>query len=294
MFNGCYHGTVDDTFVDLHAGRATARASLLGQVHELTAHTRVVEFNDLDALEDALRPGDVACLLAEPAMTNIGMVLPDAGYWSEAQALLRRHGTLLALDETHTLSSGPGGCTRADGLTPDLWIAGKALGGGLPCAAYGFSAELAQRAQRAKREAVPGHSGIGTTLGASALAMAALRAMLSEVMTDEAHARMDARATRLAHGLQASITARGLPWCVTQLGARTEFQFAAQAPKNGTQASAAFDPALESLLHLSLLNRGLLITPFHNMLLTCPETPEADVDRLVCAFDAIVDTLQAH
>lgn len=293
VFNGCYHGTVDDVFVDLVNGIPTARDSLLGQVHDVTAHTRVVEFNDLDALDAALSDGMVACVLAEPALTNVGMVLPTPGFWAAAQAICRRTGTLLAIDETHTISSGPGGCTRAWEMSPDLWIAGKPLGGGVPCAAYGFSAELAQRAQQAKRAAPPGHSGIGTTLSASMLAMAAMRATLSEVMTDAAYAHMIGLAGRLADGLRQVIAAHRLPWCVTQMGARTEFQFCAQPPVNATQAQAAFDDELERLIHLFLLNRGLLITPFHNMLLTCPQTRVADVDRLVAGFDEAISAIIA-
>ncbi|MDE2629294.1 MAG: aminotransferase class III-fold pyridoxal phosphate-dependent enzyme, partial [Burkholderiales bacterium] len=222
VFNGCYHGTVDDVFVDLVDGRPAQRDSLLGQVHDLTAHTVVVEFNDLAALEAALAGGDVACVLAEPAMTNIGMVLPEPGYWEAAQTLIRRHGAALVLDETHTISCGPGGYTRLHGLQPDAVVLGKPVGGGVPCAVYGFSAEWAERAVRAKRAAPPGHSGIGTTLSGNLLAMAAMRATLSVLMTPPVYAPMLAQATELADGLRAVIARRRLPWCVTQLGARTE------------------------------------------------------------------------
>ncbi len=290
VFNGCYHGTVDDVFVDLEDGRPVQRPSLLGQVHDLLPTTRVVEFNDLAALEAALAPGDVACVLAEPVMTNIGMVLPEPGFWDAAQALIRRHGTLLVMDETHTLSSGPGGYAREHGIAADAVVVGKALGGGMPCAAYGFSAEVAARAEAAKRAAPPGHSGIGTTLTANLLAMAAMRATLEQLLRPEVFAPMHARAQRLAEGLRALIQRHRLPWCVTQVGARTEFQFCPQPPHNGTQASAAMDPALEHALHLALLNRGVLITPFHNMMLVCPDTTDADVQQLLHALD---DTLQA-
>lgn len=291
VFNGCYHGTVDDVFVDLVDGEATQRASLLGQVHDLLPHTRVVEFNDLAALENALADGEVACVLAEPAMTNVGMVLPDADFWRDAQALIKRYGTLLLIDETHTISSGPRGYARAHGIEPDLFVLGKPVGGGVPCAVYGFSAELAARAQKAKLDAPPGHSGIGTTLTANALSMSAMRATLDEVMTEAAYAHMFALAERLAHGLTATITRHALPWCVTRVGARSEFQFCATPPRNGSQARAAMDDELEHIIHLYLLNRGVLITPFHNMMLVCPETSEADVDRLIGAFDACLAEL---
>ncbi|CAJ9743628.1 aspartate aminotransferase family protein [Burkholderia pseudomallei] len=291
VFNGCYHGTVDDVFVDLADGRPVQRDSLLGQAHDLSAYTRVVEFNDLAALEAALKDGEVACVLAEPALTNIRMVLPDAGFWREARALTRRHGTLLAIDETHTISSGPGGYARAHGLEPDLLVVGKPIGGGVPCAVYGFSASCAERAQHAKASAPPGHSGIGTTLTANMLAMRAIRATLADVMTDTAYAHMFDLAARLAAGLEQTIARRGLPWCVTRIGARTEFQFAPAPPRNGTIAGLQLDGELEHIVHLYLLNRGVLITPFHNMMLVCPQTSAEDVDRLVAAFDACLGEL---
>lgn len=292
VFDGCYHGTVDDVFVDLGAdGRPHARASLLGQVHELTRFTRVVPFNDLAALEAALAPGDVACVLAEPAMTNIGMVLPDAGFWPAAQRLIARAGAALVLDETHTISCGPGGYTRAHGLAPDALVVGKPIGGGVPCAAYGFSAAWGERAVAAKRAAPPGHSGIGTTLSGNLLALAAMRATLETLMTEAVFAPMIARAGRLAEGLRATIARHARPWCVTQLGARVEFQFRAAPPRSGREAAEAFDDTLEHAIHLALLNRGVLITPFHNMMLVSPATTDAQVDRLVAAFDEVLAAL---
>ena len=291
VFNGCYHGTVDDVFVDLVDGRPTQRDSLLGQVHDLTAHTVVVEFNDLAALEAALAGGDVACVLAEPALTNIGMVLPEPGFWAAAQALIRRHGAALVFDETHTISCGPGGYTRLHGLQPDAIVLGKPVGGGVPCAVYGFSAEWAERAVRAKHTAPPGYSGIGTTLSGNLLAMAAMRATLSVLMTPPVYAPMLAQATVLADGLRAVIARRRLPWRVTQLGARTEFQFRAAPPRNGSEAGAALDAELEHLIHLALLNREVLITPFHNMMLVCPATTAADVGKLLDAFDDVLGAI---
>jgi glutamate-1-semialdehyde 2,1-aminomutase len=282
---------VDDVFVDLVDGQPRQRDSLLGQVHDLTAHTVVIEFNDLPALEAALKGGDIACVLAEPVMTNIGMVLPQPGFWEAAQALIRQHGTLLVLDETHTFSSGPGGYAKAHGLQSDALVLGKPIAGGLPCAVYGMSAELAARAMQAKQEAPPGHSGIGTTLTANRLTLAAMRATLAEVATDAAFAHMTALCTQLAEGLRASITRNHLPWCVTQVGARCEFQFGATPPVNGTQAEAMMDAELEHLIHLALLNRGVLITPFHNMLLCSPATTAADVQRLLAAFDEVLALL---
>ena len=291
VFNGCYHGTVDDVFVDLVDGVPTQRDSLLGQVYQLTDHTVVVEFNDLPALEAALKQGDIACVLAEPVMTNVGMVLPLPGFWDAAQLLIKQHGALLVIDETHTISSGPGGYARANGIRPDALVIGKPISGGLPCAVYGFTEELTRRVEHAKRSAPPGHSGIGTTLSANMFAMAAMRANLEEVMTEQAYQHMFALAAQLADGLRDVIARHQLPWCVTQIGARTEFQFTPTAPRNGSEAQAVMDSELEQAIHLYLLNRGLLITPFHNMLLVCPDTTESDLDRLFAAFDACLQLL---
>lgn len=293
VFNGCYHGTVDDVFVDLVDGQARQRDSLLGQVTDLTANTVVVEFNDLQALDAALASGEVACVLAEPVMTNIGMVLPQAGYWEAAQAIIKRHGSLLVLDETHTISSGPGGYARLHGLQPDALVVGKPVAGGVPCAVYGFTQELAERVEQAKRQAPPGHSGIGTTLTANMLTMAAMRANLSEVMSHQAYVKMFELAEQLAQGLRKVIARHALPWCVTQVGARTEFQFTEHAPVNGSAAGLILDSELEQIIHLFLLNRGMLITPFHNMMLVCPYTQSEEIARFLEVFDACLQQLTA-
>lgn len=291
VFNGCYHGTIEDVFVDLVDGQPRQRDSLLGQVHDLTEHTVVVEFNDLPALEAALKAGDVACMLAEPVMTNIGMVLPEPGFWDEAQTILRRHGTLLVMDETHTISTGPGGYAQAHGIAADALVLGKPVGGGVPCAVYGMSAALAARAEQAKRDAPPGHSGIGTTLTGNMLAMAAMRAALAEVMTPDAYGHMLSLAHRLAAGLRHVIAQHRLPWCVTQVGARTEFQFSAVPPRNGSEADRMLDGELEHLIHLGLLNRGVMITPFHNMMLVCPHTTDEHVAQLIGALHEVLSQI---
>jgi glutamate-1-semialdehyde 2,1-aminomutase len=288
VFNGCYHGAVDDAYVDLVGGVPGQRDSLLGQVYDLTRYTKVIEFNDLHALEMALAGNDVACVLAEPVMTNIGMVLPQPGYWHAAQDIIRRHGSLLVVDETHTISSAPGGYARAHGMTPDALVVGKPVASGLPCAVYGFTEAVARRIEHARSNAPAGHSGVGTTLTANMLTMTALRASLADVMTGPAYETMFAMADRLALGLRRIVAKFGLPWCVTQVGARTQFQFAPAPPLNGRQAAAGLDKHLSRIIHLFMLNRGFLITPFHNALLVCPETDEDDVDRFLEAFDECV------
>ncbi|MFM5883826.1 MAG: transaminase, partial [Novosphingobium sp.] len=212
VFNGCYHGAVDDVFVDLRGGVPELRRSLVGQVYDVREHTVVIEFNDLPALEAALARGDVACVLMEPAMTNVGMVLPDPGYLDALRQLTARHGVLLVFDETHTISTGYGGHTATHGPLPDLFVLGKPVAGGVPCAVYGFSAEVAERMERCRAEGETGHSGIGTTLSANALALAAMRACLTEVMTPAAYDHMLPLAERLAEQTRAVIAANGLDW----------------------------------------------------------------------------------
>jgi glutamate-1-semialdehyde 2,1-aminomutase len=292
VFNHSYHGAVDETFVRLRDGAAVHRPGLIGQSIDLTRTTKVVEFNDLEALNAALRDSDVAAVLCEPALTNIGIVLPEPGFHEALRSLTRAYGTLLIIDETHTISAGPGGYTKAHGLQPDFLTLGKAIAGGLPCAVYGCTADMTTRMKMLQRRAEPGHTGMGTTLSGNALAMRAMRAMLDEVMTDGAYERMLALSARLADGLTAEIGRHGLPWSVTRLGARAEFAFAAPPPRSGAEASQAMQPATDQALHLYLLNRGIALTPFHNMTLICPQTSEADVDRLVVVFGEALDELR--
>jgi len=289
VFDGCYHGSVDDTLVDRAPdGRTRARASLLGQAQDPAEVAVVLPFNDAAAVEAALAAGDIACVLTEPALTNCGLVLPQPGFLEAVQAACRRHGTLCVLDETHTLSSGPGGYARQHGLQPDLLVVGKAVAGGVPCAVYGFGDALAQRMAATRAAAPAGHSGIGTTLAGSLLALAALRASLDEVMTDAAWAAMRDAAARLETALQDVLHRHALPWSLTRLGARMELQFCRTPPRDAQQARAAGDDPLERALHLYLLNRGLVVTPFHNMLLVPPMTTPGDVAALAAALDDFV------
>jgi glutamate-1-semialdehyde 2,1-aminomutase len=291
VFNGCYHGTVDETFVRLEDGRPIHRPGLVGQAIDLTANTEVVEFNDVAALEAALAPGDVACVITEPALTNIGMVLPQSGFHAALRGITRRTGTLLVIDETHSISTGPGGYTRAFDLDPDFFVLGKAIAGGIPAAVFGFTATVADRLTRLWAAKEPGHSGLGTTLSGSPLALAAMRANLEQVMTEVAYAHMLALSERLAAGVAALIRDRSLPWHVSNLGARAEFVCAPQPARNGTEAAAAMHGDLEHAIHLYLLNREILIAPFHNMTLTCPATTPADVDRLIDTLRDCLDEL---
>ena len=291
VFNGCYHGAVDDVFVDLRDGVPELRRSLVGQVYDVRQHTVVIEFNDLDALEAAVAKGDVACVLAEPAMTNVGMVMPEPGYLEALREACTRHGTLLVWDETHTISTGFGGHTATYGPLPDLFVLGKPVAGGVPCAVYGFTAEVATRMERLRDEGEKGHSGIGTTLSANALALAAMRACLTEVMTPAAYAHMLPLAEELAAKTRDVIEGRGLDWHVTHVGSRGEFICDPVPAKNGSEARAKMHGALEHALHLFLINRGVLIAPFHNMNLVSPATTSSQVDRLAEVLDDCLKTL---
>ena len=294
VFNGCYHGAVDDVFVDLRDGVPVNRPSLIGQVHDILPTTKVIEFNDVEALEGALKHGDIACVLAEPVMTNIGMVRDAPGYLDTLRRLCTETGTLLVFDETHTISSGYGGHCNTHGPMSDIMVIGKSIGGGVPCAVYGFTAEVAARMEALNRSRPPGHSGIGTTLSANALSIAAMHAMLRQVITREAYAQMLAMAERLVSGLTTLIEVNELDWHVSHVGARVEFVCAATPPINGSDARAAMDHELEAAIHLALTNRGILLAPFHNMMLLSPVTQAAQVDRLLHELGNVVGELREY
>ena len=288
----CYHGTVDETFAVLDdGGRTVARQGSIGPQVDVAETTRVVEFNDIDGLERALEDRDVAVVLFEPALTNIGIVLPDEGYLDAVRELTGRTGTLLLIDETHTICAGPGGATKAWGLEPDLLVIGKTIGGGIPIATYGFTAEVADRIRAATSYEDADVGGIGGTLAGYALSLAAARATLGEVLTDDAFDRMLPLGERWADGVNSVIRERDVPWHVTRLGARAEYHFTPEPPRNGREQWDNSDPELEAFLHLWAMNRRILMTPFHNMALMSPSTTEADVDRHTEVFAEAVDAL---
>ena len=293
VFNGCYHGTVDDAMVELANGVTQNRQGLMGQVADLTLGATCVEFNDLAAVEAALAKGDVAAILTEPVMTNSCMVLPDAGFHDGLRTLSRRYGSLLIIDETHTISSGLGGYTRVHSLSPDMFVVGKCVAGGMPTAVWGMTEEVAARYAQANAARAPGHSGMGTTLSANPMQFACLKANLSEVMTAKAYAHMEKLAERLSHGLRKVISRVKAPWHVVRVGARVEFICAPGPLRNGAEAGLAHQPQVEAALHTALLNQGCLIAPFHNMMLISPKTRKAQVDRLIAAFDTALTELFA-
>ena len=296
IFNGCYHGAVDDVFVDLRGGHAVNRPSLIGQVQDLLPTTVAIEFNDVEALEAALRGGEIACVLAEPVMTNIGMVRDAPGYLETLRRLCSETSTLLVFDETHTISSGYGGHSTTHGASsgfgPDIMVVGKSIGGGVPCAVYGFTAEVAAKMEALNHSRPTGHSGIGTTLSANALSITAMQAMLGQVITRDAYAHMLAMAERLVTGLNALIVTHKIDWHVSHVGARVEFVCAATPPTNGCEARAAMNYDLEAAIHLYLTNRGILLAPFHNMMLLSPVTKADQVDRLLRELSNCVGELQ--
>jgi glutamate-1-semialdehyde 2,1-aminomutase len=292
VFNWCYHGTVDESFIALHAdGTSGPREGSIGPPVDPSVTTKVVEFNDLDALERALAPGDVACVLAEPALTNIGIVLPDPRYHDALREVTRRTGTLLVIDETHTICAGPGGYTRAFGLDPDILTLGKAIASGIPAAVYGFTAEVAERLAPMTSEHDADTGGIGGTLAGNALSMAAIRATLGRVLTDDAFERMIALGERFTAGVEDVIARRSLPWHITRIGCRAEYLFSPDRPRTGSEAAANADPDMDAFMHLFALNRGILLTPFHNMALMSPATGEADVDLHTRVFGEAADRL---
>jgi glutamate-1-semialdehyde aminotransferase len=288
----CYHGSVDETFATLDpSGRVVARRGNIGPPVDPAVTTLVVPFNDVPALEAALASGEVACALLEPAMTNIGIVLPDPGYHAALRELCTRYGVLLVMDETHTLCAGPGGCTAAWGLEPDALVVGKTIGGGVPAAAFGMSDELAARVRRSVALEDVDVGGVGGTLAGNALSLAAVRATLTEVLTETAFAHMEAMAARWTEGVQGALDDAGAPWHVTRLGCRAEYAFSPEPPRNGAEAAAADDFELQQYLHLAALNDGLLLTPFHNMALMCPDTTAADVDQHTASFGRVLAEL---
>jgi len=293
VFNWCYHGSVDETFATLHEGVTGPRRGNIGPPVNPAVTTRVVEFNDVEALDRELAFGDVACVLAEPAMTNVGIVPPAPGFHAVLRDLTRQHGTLLILDETHTICAGPGGSTKADALEPDLLVFGKAIGGGVPGAAYGVTQEVADRIQAKHSLEDCDTGGIGGTLAGNALSLAAMRATLENVLTDSAFQCMIPLADRWAAGVRSGIEDFRVPWHVTRLGCRAEYLFASEAPSNGSQAHDAMDFDLERFLHLYAMNRGILLTPFHNMALMSPHTEAQDIDRHTQVFRSALQELVA-
>jgi len=294
VYDWCYHGTVDESFITLRAdGSAGPRPGSIGPPVDPNLTTRVVDWNDLEALDHALGHGDVACVLAEPVMTNIGIVHPEPGYHAALRDLTRRHGTLLIIDETHTICAGPGGYTRAENLDPDLLVIGKTIAGGIPVGAYGFSEEVAARITATTTIDDADVGGVGGTLAGNALSLAATRATLDHVLTDEAFARMIPLGERWEAGVAGVIAESGAPWHVSRLGCRAEYAFRGTPPRTGGEAAAAEDHELSRYLHLHALNRGVLLTPFHNMALMSPATTAADVDRHTEMFGQAVRDLFA-
>ncbi len=294
VFNGCYHGTVDETVVRLDAdGAVRARPGSIGPPVDPATTTRVCEFNDLAALERELAAGDVAMVLTEPALTNVGIVLPDEGFHAALRALTREHGVLLAMDETHTICCGPGGATLAWGLEPDIVTIGKPIGSGVPSGAYGLSNDLGRQLDNRTRLDVDlaDVGGIGGTLAGNALSIAAMQATLADVLTPASFEHTIPLAGRFADGVQSVIDRHQLEWHVQQLGCRAEYRFQPNHPHDGGEAIASDDPELDVYMHLFALNRGILMTPFHNMALMSPATTEADVDLHTEVFAEAVASL---
>jgi len=278
-FSYCYHGSVDETFVEMGPdGETRVRRGNVGAPNDVSETTRVVEFNDLESVERALAHRDVAVLIAEPALTNIGIVLPEPGFLDDVAALCKKYDTLLLIDETHTISAGPGGCTKAWNLKPDIFVIGKSIGGGIPSGAYGITEAVAEMVREHPDADLIDVGGIGGTLAGNVMSTAAMRATLEHVLTDEAFEHMIDLATRFREGVEATLAQYDVPWSISQLGARAEYRFTAPAPRTGTESAHAEDDDLDEYLHLFMSNRGVMMTPFHNMALMCPATQRTDVE----------------
>ena len=291
VFNHCYHGSVDEALVMMEDGAVVPRNGSVGPPVDPSLTSSVIEFNDLDALERELATGEVACVLTEPALTNVGIVLPADSFHRRLREMTTAHAALLVIDETHTLCCGPGGYTGVHGLEPDLLTIGKPIAGGIPVGAYGMSEEVAQRVIDQTVWDSADEGGVGGTLAGNALSLAAVRATLTEVLTESAFERMISLARRFEAGVERAIAATRLPWQITRLGCRAEYMFAPERPRTGAEAAAAFDPELDRLMHLYMLNRGVLMTPFHMMALMSPATTEEQVDAHTAAFEEAVAEL---
>lgn len=294
VYNGKYHGSIDETQVAIDKDGNMVRQPRVSQnAVDFDKTTKVVEFNDVEALELALKDEDVACVLAEPIMTNVGMVPPQPGYLEELREITRKTGTLLIIDETHTISTGPRGYTGAYNLEPDIFVLGKGIAGGIPAAIYGMSEEIAQAMHDyTKKDGYAiNHCGFGGTLAGNVLTVKALRETLENVMTDEVYDHMFKMAQRFEDGVQENIDKHNLPWHVTRIGSRVEYMFNETPPINGREAKDMRHPKLEAAIHLYLLNRGVLLTPFHSMALMCPYTNEEDVDKHTNAFAECLDKI---
>lgn len=297
IFSGCYHGGIEEAHIEIRDGRVGMRNQIHPNGIDHAAVSRIVEFNDVEALEEALSHGDVACVLAEPLMTNFGMIPAAPGFHQALRDITRRTGTVLIIDETHTLSCGPGGYTQLHGLEPDVFVAGKAIAGGVPAGIFGLSADIAERMWKLvplanPRQRQSAHLGFGGTLAGNALTVATMRAVLEGVLTPQSYERMIANATVLAEGARKLIAANRLPWHVTQIGARAEIMFMPQPPRNGADVIAQRNGDLETLLHAFYMNEGILVTPFHTMLLTCPATAADDVEKHTEVFGRFIVLLR--
>jgi glutamate-1-semialdehyde 2,1-aminomutase len=292
VFNYCYHGSVDETFIVLdEEGTPMSRPNNMGPQVDPRYTTKVIEFNDVAALETALSARDVAAVLAEPVMTNIGIIHPEPGYHEALRELTRKYGTYLIIDETHTICSGPGGYTALHGLQPDFLTVGKPLAGGVPAAVYGFTEEVSQQFSSRLDVDDADVGGIGGTLAGNALSITAMKATLQNVLTDEFYAKAIALQECFTAGVESVIREFELPWIVKRLGNRSEYWFRSTPPKNGGEAFAAIDHELDRYMHLFTLNRGILMTPFHDMALISPDTMQADVDYHTKIFREAVQPL---
>jgi glutamate-1-semialdehyde aminotransferase len=295
LFEGKYHGHFDQALVTLEDGREVPEE--LGLPPDVTAQTRVVPFNDLEAVGRALEPRDVAVVLLEPAMTNNqGLILPDAAFHEGLRRITRETGSVLAYDETHTLVCGPGGLTRIWDLEPDAVSLGKSIAAGVPIGAYGMTEELASvfaHPDTTDMGHAPHGVATGGTLFANALTAAAARAALGEVLTEDAYAHTAKLGTRLADGMEAAVQDADLPWTIHRFFPRSGYTFAPRLPRDAEEARAVEDRPLVHLIRVYLANRGVWeAIPGAGPTVPVPAT-EDDVDRYTSAFADLLGELTA-
>lgn len=285
MFDGKYHGHADELLAE--AGGDGVKPLGRGVPRDATRHVRIVPYNDLEALERALADGEVACVLAEAAITNCGVVMPADGFHTGLRELVSEAGSLLVLDETHTLVAGPGGLTGRWGLDPDVLVAGKSASGGIPLGCYGMKDEVAAVLDDPSLAWDQGVATGGTLFG-NALSMAAARVTLAEVLTDDAYESAAALGARLADGIESAARAHGLEWRAHRLFNRSGYTHAPELPGNAEEARATFDTDVYNLQRLYMANRGVWDAMDSAGPACGIQHSDADVDRYLEVLDAFL------
>jgi glutamate-1-semialdehyde 2,1-aminomutase len=291
VFEGKYHGHVAPLLA--LRDQAVTVPEYRGIRFDEIRNTLVVPFNDLVAVEQALQAREVALVLSEPAMTNLGIIEPDAGFHAGLRALAGQYDAILAIDETQTQACSFGGLSRLWDLRADALVIGKSMAGGVPLAAYGMNERLAAEIDRPTHPdylsgAPIDQPALGGTMFANAVSMAACRASLAEVMTATAYERATSLAGKLADGLKAIIERNELEWSVCQLGTRVWRCYARQLPRNAAEVRNCDIPALRDLQRVYLVNRGIWdFGTWAGPIVGIPAS-ESDIDSYLSAWNELL------